>query len=99
MFDELERLRTDPHLHQLLDHYAALGAADRTVWHDRVMQRDGLGPRDLQHLHGELLAHGWIEQNTGVTDVLKPSVAAACYRVATAGLRALKAAAAEAVAG
>jgi hypothetical protein len=97
MFDDLERLSANARLLQLLNHYALLGAADRTVWQDRVMQIDGLGPRDLHRLHGELIAFGWIEQNTGATPVLKAGVAAGCYRVTTQGLKALKAAAAEAV--
>ena len=90
MFDELERLGGDVYLLQLLNHYAMLGGADRTLWQDRLMKIDGLGLRDLQRLHGELIAFGWIEQNTGMTGVLKPATAAACYRITTQGLRALK---------
>jgi hypothetical protein len=90
MIDELDRLRTNVHLHQLLQHYAQLGAADRTIWQDRVMHMEGVGPRDLGRLHGELIAFGWIEQNTGVTSVLQPGVVAGCYRITSQGLRALK---------
>jgi hypothetical protein len=92
MIDELERLGGNVHLLQLLNHYALLGAADRTIWQDRLMKIDGLGLRDLQRLHGELIAFGWIEQNTGMTPVLKLGTAAGCYRITTQGLRALKAA-------
>jgi hypothetical protein len=90
MFDELDRLSEDADLLSLLAHYAEAGAADREAWQDRVMQREGVSPRDLARLHGELIAYGWVEQNTGVTAVLKPGVAAACYRATSAGLRALK---------
>jgi hypothetical protein len=90
MIDDLESLSGNAYLLQLLNHYATLGAADRTLWQDRLMKIDGLGPRDLHRLHGELIAFGWIEQNTGMTPVLKPDLAAACYRVTTHGLRALK---------
>jgi hypothetical protein len=90
MLDELERLGEDGHLLDLLTHYAEAGAADREAWQDRVMQWEGVQPRELARLHGELIAYGWLEQNTGVTAVLKPGVAAACYRITSAGLRALK---------
>jgi hypothetical protein len=90
MFDELDHLRQSAELLRLLTHYAELGAADREVWHDRLMRMDGLEPRDLVRLHGELIAFGWIEQNTGITPAPKPGTVAGCYRVTTAGLRALK---------
>ncbi len=90
MFEELDRLSEDADLLALLTHYAEAGSADREAWQDRVMERAGAPPRELTRLHGELIAYGWVEQNTGVTAVLKPGVAAACYRVTTAGLRALK---------
>jgi hypothetical protein len=90
MFDELERLDEDSELLGLLAHYAEAGAADREAWQDRVMQVEGVEPRELARLHGELIAYDWIEQNTGVTSVLKPGVAAACYRITSTGLRALK---------
>jgi hypothetical protein len=90
MFDELDRLREDADLFDLLSHYAEAGAADREAWQDRVMERPGVPPRELARLHGELIAYGWVEQNTGATTVLKPGVAAACYRITSTGLRALK---------
>jgi hypothetical protein len=82
MFDELERLRDGKELFDLLTHYVELGTADRQVWQDRLVEMAGVEPRTLVKLHGELLAYGWLEQNTGVT----PSG----YRVTTAGIRALK---------
>lgn len=54
------------------------------------MHLDGVEPRQLVMLHGELLAFGWLEQNTGSTRVLKAGAVAACYRVTAAGLRALR---------
>jgi hypothetical protein len=90
MFDELERLEEAAELHTLLRHYAQLALPDRETWQDRLMRMDNVEPHQLAKLHGELIAYGWIEQNTGVTAVLKPGVAASCYRATPAGLRALK---------
>lgn len=90
MFDELDRLRDSAAMFGLLEHYATLAGPDRQVWQDRRMRHDDCSPRDLTRLHGELLAYGWLEQNTGLTPVLRRDEAPACYRVTTAGLRALK---------
>lgn len=90
MFDELQRLREAKELFDLLSHYAELGAADRQVWQDRRADLDGVEPRTLIKLHGELLAYGWLEQNTGSTPVLRPGIAANCYRITPSGIRALK---------
>ena len=38
----------------------------------------------------ESLAHGWVEQNTGITPVLQRGAVPRCYRVTTAGQRAFK---------
>jgi hypothetical protein len=92
MFDELDRLREATELRTLLAHYAERGKADREAWQDRLNALDGVQPRELVRLHGELLAFGWIEQNTGVTPMPMPKggAAPACYRVTSAGLRALR---------
>jgi hypothetical protein len=90
MSDEVERLRGNRRLFDLLTHYGQAGAADREAWQDRVMVVEGLEARELARLHGELIACGWVEQNTGLTPVLKPGVAACCYRITAAGQRALK---------
>jgi hypothetical protein len=90
MFDELERLCGDGHLLTLLAHYAEAGSADRAAWQDRVMALEGVAAKELVRLHGELIAYGWVEQNTGLTPVLKLGIAAACYRITSSGLRALK---------
>lgn len=74
--------RHDDRLCRLLRQYAAGNAVDREVWQDRLMDWDGLDARTLTFLHGELLAQGWVELNTGV--------APSCYRVTIAGVRALK---------
>ena len=50
---------------------------------------EGVEGRQLARLHGELLAYGWLEQNTGLTPVLRRGEAPACYRITAAGLRAL----------
>jgi hypothetical protein len=88
MFDEVNRLRSLLPLARLLANYAA--AADRGAWQDRLMELDDLPARELVSLHGELLAYGWIEQNTGVVTGGPPGVVAQCYRVTAAGVRAGK---------
>jgi hypothetical protein len=90
MLDDLERLRVNEDLQRLLGHYAEAGAAQPEAWQDRVMHLEGVEPRDLTKLHGQLLAYGWLDQNTGLTPVLKPGVTACCYRVNREGVRALK---------
>src|SRR3954471_20865649 len=90
MFDESDRLRESKELRDLLTHYATPTAADRQAWQDRVGELPGVDARQLVRLHGELLAYGWVEQNTGTTPVLRPGAAPACYRVTTAGARALR---------
>jgi hypothetical protein len=90
MFDELERLRECEALARLLDHYAQAGGNDREAWQDRVMHLEGVDARELVKLHGELIAHDWVEQNTGMTPVLKAGVAACCYRITASGIRAAK---------
>jgi hypothetical protein len=90
MVNEMERLRAGQGLNELLRHYAELSAPDRHAWQDRLAELSGASPRELVQFHGELLAYGWLEQNTGLTPGLKAGTAPACYRVTTAGLRALK---------
>ena len=90
MSDELERLRTKNNLLQLLTHYLQLAKPDRTVWQDRLMAMDGVESPELSKLHGELIAFGWIEQNTGNTPVLRAGAVPGCYRVTLAGLRAVQ---------
>jgi hypothetical protein len=90
MSEELDQLQTNPSLVRLLEHYATIGNNDRDVWQDRLMQMDGVTAREMVKLHGELLAQEWVEQNTGMTPILKPGVAAACYRITAGGLRAVQ---------
>ena len=90
MFDELERLRDESDLSALLTHYAELAGQDRQAWHDRRMTIDGRDARQVSRLHGELIAYGWLEQNTGVVDAPRPDAVPGCYRVTREGLRALK---------
>jgi hypothetical protein len=90
MYDEMQQLREVEELYRLLSHYAEVGAADRLIWQDRLTEMEGVQPRDLIRLHGELLAFGWLEQNTGLTPTLRPGVALGCYRITPSGLRARK---------
>ena len=87
MDDELDLLAEARDLLRLLAHYAQYGEADREAWQDRLMELEGLSAKDLTRLHGELMAQGWIEQNTGVTPFVRPGVVAGCYRITAAGLR------------
>jgi hypothetical protein len=90
MFDELDYLRESPDLQRLLGHYAEAGAADREAWQDRLMELEGVEPRELVRLHGLLLVFNWVEQNTGNTSACRSGVVPACYRITAAGLRATK---------
>ena len=90
MFDEMDRLRTGKELHELLQHYHTRAGGDRQVWQDRLQEIQGVNARDLARLHGELIAYGWLEQNTGGIPVPKVGAAPACYRITTAGIRALR---------
>jgi hypothetical protein len=90
MFDEMAQLQDNTALLLLLEHYADAGGNDCEAWQDRLMQLAGVDSRQLVKLHGELLAQSWVEQNTGITPVLKGGVAAACYRITGAGLRAVR---------
>jgi hypothetical protein len=82
IFDEMERLHDSRELFVLLAHYAELAAPNREAWQPRLMELGGVEPRVLALLHGELIAYGWLEQNTGQMG--------ACYRITTAGVRAWK---------
>jgi hypothetical protein len=87
MLDESQRLRENPHLLSLLSHYAQQGTEDRATWRDRLMQMEGIEPKQLSVLHGELIAFDWIEQNTGQASPMKDGVLANCYRITLNGLR------------
>lgn len=90
MFDEMERLAGHPPLLELLADYVERAAPDRQVWQDRRMELDGCSARDLSRLHGELIAYGWLEQNTGTLVASTTHPVPASYRVTPAGIRALK---------
>jgi hypothetical protein len=90
MFDEMDRLRDVKELCRLLSHYGECAAGDRQAWQDRLPEMEGVLPRELVKLHGELLAYGWLEQNTGATPAPRLNAAPGCYRITTAGVRALK---------
>ena len=87
MIDEIERLSGNEALRRLLSHYAEAGSADREAWQDRLMELEGTGPKELVKLHGELIAFGWVDQNTGATPVVKPGVVSSCYRITPVGLQ------------
>lgn len=80
--DELSCLRNDAHLLALLSHYAVVAEAEFEAWHDRLMRLDGVEAPQMARLHGELIAFGWVEQNTGIVPVR--------YRITLDGWRAIK---------
>ncbi len=80
LVDEHQRLREVDGLMQLLRYYAEQNLVTPDAWLDRLMQIEGAEPRELVRWHGELIAFGWIEQNTGQIP--------ACYRITVPGLRA-----------
>jgi hypothetical protein len=82
MLAEFDHLRSDPHVFALLSHYGRLGAEDRESWQPRLMEMEDIQSTGLVKLHGELLAWGRLDQNTGQVP--------ACYRITSAGLRALR---------
>ena len=88
MFDDLDRLRGNSKLLRLLEHYARPALVDREAWQDRLMSLDDADAGPMVKWHGELLAFGWIEQNSGYA-ANQPGEVAACYRVTNAGLKAL----------
>jgi hypothetical protein len=88
--DELQLLRENESLHRLLRHYGEAAGDDREAWRDRLMQLEGARADELARLHGLLLASDWLEQNTGATPVLQLGAVPRCYRITSAGLRALK---------
>ena len=90
MLNDLETLQEDERLLHLLEHYAREGDPDRETWQDRVMELPGMPAETLVRLHGRLLACDWVEQNTGLTPVLRPGAVPGCYRITPAGKRALK---------
>jgi hypothetical protein len=90
MQEEMQRLSDARGLLRLLAHYGQLGREDRQAWQDRLTNVDGVEGKELARLYGQLLAFGWVEQNTGVTPVLRPGRFACCYRITPAGLRALR---------
>jgi hypothetical protein len=90
MLDDLDHIREDDRLLGLLEHYAQAGMADREAWQDRVMELPGMPAEALVKLHGRLLACDWLEQNTGATPVLRRGGVPRCYRITSAGQRALK---------
>lgn len=90
MHDDLDRLRASAELRQLLAHYSSAAEPDREVWQDRRMELEGADARELTKLHGELIASGWVEQNTGYSGGAQAGKVAGCYRATSAGIRALK---------
>jgi hypothetical protein len=90
MFDEVGRLRTAKDLYELLEAYRSRSGGDRQAWQDRIEAIGDTTARDLARLHGELIAYGWLEQNTGVVPQPRLGAAPACYRITAAGIRALR---------
>jgi hypothetical protein len=83
VFDDMQRLRDNPRLTELLSHYIELGNPDRSLWQQRLMEMDGIDSKELSRMHGELIAWDWIEQNPTTTNRILGSL----YRVTLHGIR------------
>jgi hypothetical protein len=90
MIDDLATLRRHGALYRLLDHRVQQTAPDREAWQDRLMELEGVDAKELVNRHGQLIAFGWIEQNTGHAPPSRPGAVAQCYQLTSAGLRALR---------
>jgi hypothetical protein len=91
LLDDLQRLRESGGLLRLLSHYTGQIGLNPDAWFDRLMQLDGADPVELTRWHGELIACGWLEQNTGhAPPGCQRGVVLACYRMRAAGRRALR---------
>jgi hypothetical protein len=90
MFDDLDRLRENRRLFDLLAHYASLGAEDRSIWQHRLMEMEGVEAKELTQLHGELIAFDWIEQNIGRASSTTERIIAGLYRITLHGIRDLR---------
>jgi len=88
--DEMDRLRQARELFDLLGCYHARAGGDRQAWQDRVLEMEAVEQLDLVRLHGELLAYGWLEQNTGAASTPRLGAAPACYRITSPGVRAFR---------
>ena len=91
MLDEMQHLRNQPALYQLLEYYVGGNETDREVWLDRLMHVNGIDARTLVEMHGQLLAFGFLEQNTGVVMALLRGACPQCYRSTPVGRRAFDA--------
>lgn len=90
MINELERLRDNPQLQLLLGYYAEAGVTAPGEWLDRVMALPGVEVRHMSRLHGQLIAHDWLEHEADRTAIASVAVSRARYRVTEAGLQASK---------
>src|ERR1700722_2918830 len=88
MFEELDRLRESVNLSGLLLHYGRLSETDRAAWHPRQNDCEGLDPRDLTKLHGELIACGWVE--IAIARSTEAGRKSGGYRITVEGRRALR---------
>lgn len=71
----------------LLMKYHRPTAEERAGWQARVMDLEGVNSQELTRLHGELLAQGWIEQNTEVALVPRGTFLESSYRITSSGVR------------
>ena len=66
-----------------------LEATPEKEWQDRVMGLPGVEPRLLSRLHGELIAHDWVEQDT-YRAAAAGELVRTRYRITEKGLQASK---------
>ena len=82
MLDDLDCLRNNTRLLEMLTYYGKLAEPDRETWHPRLMAMEETEPSEITKLHGTLIAFGWVEMNVGQVPT--------CYRITLAGKRAIK---------
>ena len=89
MFNELETNRIPmDNLKQLLIKYFKELPEERQQWQPRVMEVSGVEHKELTYLHGMLIAHGWIEQNSSYMDQIEDAEKlTGCYRITSLGTR------------
>ncbi len=73
--------------HLLFQYFKEL-PEERQQWQPRVMEVSGVEQKELTYLHGMLIAHGWIEQNSAYADQLESAEKyLGCYRITSLGTR------------
>ena len=87
MFDEIEHLRDNSKLFQLLSYYVQAAEMNPEIFQDRLMVLEGVESKEMARMHGQLLAQNWIEPNSIAVPVVEGGTVPYCYRATRAGVR------------